>query len=130
MQTNNSIYLILIASFYPLVVFIAFQFKSFLINKAKADKEFRNELMAHIYMIIALAPNIAAFSVVSIVTVNDNETITTLLIILVISLLTLRYGRKMRNYVYKQIKKDYIGVKKSDIEEILKKEQYEKINKS
>jgi len=121
MQIDKLAIYIIVCVFSLLIFYISMRMLyKFIIKKAKQNTEFRNDLLSLIYMIINLAPNVAAFSLVSIFTKNNNEDNTTLIIIFIFGVFLLFVGRKLKKSIYNKTKKEFTSFKQTDVNKIIK----------
>lgn len=71
----------------------------YLKTKAKKSIKFRNDLLAFTYLIISLAPNLCAFSVIEFLIASNKEDKLTLFLVFVIGIIVMIKGRRFRDFV-------------------------------
>ena len=101
METVNYIYLVYVVIVSPLIYYLVSKLLSYLVEKARDNIKFRNDLLAFAYLVKDLGPNTAAFSVVSILVTNNQESTNTLVIIAFVGIGLHYLGRKIRDLIYK-----------------------------
>lgn len=116
---NYSVVIILIIGFYPLGYYLLDKLFEIIIEKAKHDREFKNEMASITYMIISFAPPICSFAIVSAVTAEEKNVLV-LLIIFVVGIVINHYGRKLRTALFERTKVEIPGFKKSDYMKVMK----------
>ncbi|AXH16303.1 hypothetical protein CP985_10890 [Malaciobacter mytili LMG 24559] len=72
----------------------------YLIKKARNDRAVRNDLLAFSYLIINLGPNISAFGIIELITANELKEKLFLCMFIILGILIMLLGRKIRNILY------------------------------